>query len=378
MATIERRTTPGGTSSYRVRVRRQGTPEQTATFARLAEAKAWAQKTEGAIVEGRHFPHAAHARLTLGDVLQRYATARLPQERQETQRHKRLHMTWWHACLGEVLLRDLTPPRLAQARDQLARSLAPATVNRYLATLARILTIAVREWGILEASPLARVERHKEPRGRVRYLGTAERERLLTACQLSGNPHLHLLVLLAIATGGRRGELLSLRWRHVDLVRAQVTFEHTKNDERRTVPVTGLALDQLAQRAQHLPDAMPEDYVFPGEDASRPTAFRQAWDTARRRAQLTDFRFHDLRHSAASYLAMHGASLLDIAAILGHKTLAMTMRYAHLSDAHTGAVAAKMTAAIFGGEDPSRGTLVGQPHPRTTGQERTEKSPLSP
>lgn len=359
MATIERRVTPEGTPSYRVKIRRQGTPPQTATFARLADAKAWAQLTEGAIITGRHFPKAQQARLTLGDLLQRYATDVLPHESLEAQRHKRTHLIWWQAELGTVLARDLTPALLAAARDRLAQTPAAGTTNRYLATLARVCTMAVREWQVLEVSLLTQLARRREPRGRVRYLSPPERTRLLTACQMSQNPHLALIVLLALSTGACRGELLSLRWRDVDLVRAQITFQQTKNQERRTVPVTGLALTQLTQLPQALPQALPHDYLFASQDGQRPSAIRQAWETACRRAGLTDFRFHDLRHSAASYLAMSGASLLEIAAILGHKTLQMTQRYAHLSDAHTAHVAARMTARIFGDGDLSYGTLMG-------------------
>ena len=115
--------------------------------------------------------------------------------------------------------------------------------------------------------------------------------------------------------------------------------------ERRALPLTGLALQEVERRAKvrRLDTAL----LFPRADGRQPIDIRYAWAQALQAAGITDCRFHDLRHSCASYLAMSGASLVEIAAVLGHKTLQMVQRYAHLSDAHTAGVVARMTAAIF-------------------------------
>ncbi|MCI0459691.1 MAG: site-specific integrase, partial [Gemmataceae bacterium] len=210
------------------------------------------------------------------------------------------------------------------------------------------LNIAVVEWGWLDSSPLRRVRRLREPRGRVRWLDEAERQRLLAACAASANRLLLPVVIVALSTGARKQELLSLTWRDVDLRRERLLLHQTKTDAPRSVPLTGQALAEIQALAKvrRIDTAL----VFPRRDGRAPLDLRYAWQQALGQAGLEDFRFHDLRHTCASYLAMHGASLVEIAEVLGHTTLQMVKRYAHLSEAHTAGVVARMNAAIF----PSR------------------------
>jgi integrase len=125
-----------------------------------------------------------------------------------------------------------------------------------------------------------------------------------------------------------------------------VTFHQTRNGERRTVPLTGYTLDLLRQhaRVRHIET----DLLFPAYTNIKRRRIRDAWNNAVRCAGIADVHFHDPRHTAASYLAMNGASLLEIAEVLGHKTLAMVKRYAHLSEAHTRGVVERMNRAVFG------------------------------
>jgi len=116
----------------------------------------------------------------------------------------------------------------------------------------------------------------------------------------------------------------------------------------RGVPLAGLALERVKEHAR-IRRRLDTPLLFPGNNPGKPVDLRAPWNTAVKRAGLVDFRFHDLRHSAASYLAMNGASLNEIAAVLGHKTLAMVQRYAHLSESHKAGVVERMNAAIFGG-----------------------------
>jgi integrase len=131
----------------------------------------------------------------------------------------------------------------------------------------------------------------------------------------------------------------------VDFKRGLLTFHQTKNGERRTLPLTGPALVLMRQHAKvrRLDTAM----VFPSRSTKR-RRIRDAWEYAVKRADIADFHFHDLRHSFASYLAMNGASLLEIAEALGHKSLAMVKRYAHLTEGHTRSVVERMNKAVFG------------------------------
>jgi len=345
MATISKRPGRDGTPHYQVRIRLRGGPHQTASFPTLAAARRWAQTLEGAIRTQRAFPTPEAARHTLADLLDRYQTEVLSTKHPATARKQGAHVLWWRQQLGPRLLVDVTPARLAACRDQLAHHRTPATVTGYLATVSHALTIAVTEWQWLEESPMRRVRRPRQPPGRVRYLTEEERPRLLYACQRSHNRWLYPVVLLALATGARKMEILQLTWSDVDLPRARLIIHHTKNRERRALPLTGLALEAVQQLAKVRRIDTP--LLFPRADGRGPVDLRAAWTTALEAAAIADFRFHDLRHSAASYLAMTGASLMEIAAILGHKTLAMVQRYAHLSEAHTATVVARMNAAIF-------------------------------
>jgi integrase len=372
--------------SYRAQVRVKGYPAQTATFSTKTAAKAWAKTTEVAIAEGRHFGTVEAKRHTLADVVDRYVREVLPGRRYAGRR--KAHLEWWKAKLGAFALAELTPARIAEARDSLLGGATkrgprgPATVVRYMAALSHALSVAVKEWGWLEDSPMRKVRRPTEPRGRVRFLSDAERARLLEACKASRNPALCPVVVLALATGMRRGEILGLKWAagadardmedaefsgYADVVQGRMTLYQTKNGERRVVPLVGHAREVLRDWGKVR--RLDTGWVFPGKPKParvkgtptakeqnpqnpqnpRPVDLRAAFERAVARAKLEDFHFHDTRHDAASQLIMSGASLAEVAEVLGHKTLQMVRRYAHLSEAHTAGVVERMNARMFGG-----------------------------
>jgi integrase len=340
MASIQKRSGP----RYRVQVRLKG-HYRSATFPTRTQARRWATQTEHALYEQVHFHHTESTRHRLKDLLVRYEREVLPRKRPGTQAHQAQQLAWWQQQLGHLRLDQLTPARLTACRERLAETRASATVNRYLAVLSHAFSVAVVEWGWLEASPLRRVQSLREPRGRVRWLDEAERQRLLAAGAASSNRLLLPVVILALSTGARKQELLSLTWRDVDLHRERLLLHQTKTGERRSVPLTGRALVEMQAltKVRRIDTAL----VFPRRDGRAPIDLRYAWQQAVRQADLADFRFHDLRHCCASYLAMNGASLVEIAEVLGHKTLQMVKRYAHLAEAHTTQVVARMNAAIF-------------------------------
>ncbi len=354
MANIEKRTTKAGQTSYRVKVRLKGYPAQSATFERLTDARKWAQQTEAAIREGRHFKTTEAKKHTLREAIDRYLQFVMP-NKPKSERCQAGQLAWWKDNLGDYSLADSTSALIAQCRDKLSEGemsqnehvpRSAATVNRYLAILSHVFTIAMKEWGWVEDNPLRKVTKMKEPRGRVRFLSDEERRNLLDACGKSESPFLYTAVVLALSTGARRMEVLGLRWQDIDLMRGVITLHETKNGERRILPLTGHALDLIKQHSKVR--RLVSDLVFPGKNLQSSIDIRTPWKTAVKRAGITDFRFHDLRHSAASYLAMNGASLAEIAEILGHKTLQMVKRYSHLSEAHTSKVVARMNEKIFG------------------------------
>jgi len=360
MASIREKVGAGGKVSYHAQVRLRGYAPQTATFERKTDARKWAQDTEVAIRSGRYFVSREAERHTLSQLVDRYCEETLPRKPKTAIFQKR-QLNWWKNQLGALRLSEVTPSVIVGCREKLrkaglsGRPCSPSTVNRYLSALSHAFSIACREWEWIEDSPMKRVSKFKEPRGRVRFLSDDERKRLLKACEQT-NWLLYLAVVLALSTGMRRGEIMNLRWGDVDLQAGQITLHDTKNGERRAVPLTGLAEQLLFGYAQRAGDVQEADLLFPGHrragrgEQRKPVDFRQPWEQALEAAQIKDFRFHDLRHSAASYLAMNGASMTDIAEVLGHKTLQMVKRYSHLSEAHTKQVVASMNEKIFASE----------------------------
>lgn len=353
MANIEKRVSTDGSITYRVKVRLKGFPSQTATFERLTDAKKWAQQTEVAIREGRHFKMTEAKRRTLGELIDRYIKTNLPKKNPKAIREQTSKLTWWKDEVGCHALIDVTPAMIAQCRDKLGNEItkrhsarSPATVNRYIAALSVAFTTAVKEWGWLDDNPMLKIVKPKESRGRVRFLEDSERARLLQACQESSNPYIYTVVVLALSTGMRQGEIMGLTWDVIDLTQGKAVLHETKNGERRAVAITGHALDLLKQLAKVR--RIDSSLLFPAKVPTKPMDLRKPWETAVLKAELDDFKFHDLRHSAASYLAMNGASLAEIAEVLGHKTLQMVKRYAHLSEGHTARVVASMNNKIFG------------------------------
>jgi integrase len=352
MASIEKRQGKDGSTSYRVKVRLKGHPVESASFNRLTDAKKWAQATEAAIRENRYFKTSQSRKHTLSDAIERYYREVIdlsPKKNDVNQRH---YLDWWKEKLGDYTLAHVTPALIIEHRNSLVgstnrygREIGTNTANKYATALSHLFSTAMNEWEWVEQNPLQKVKKLPIPRGRVRFLSDEERKALLDACKVSTNPQLYLIVVLALSTGARKNEILSLKWDDIDFTRQAIVLHETKNGERRVLPLQGHAHELLKAHAKvrnlHC------DYVFPSAKKCQPVDIRTAWENALETAEIDDFRFHDLRHSAASYLAMNGASLAEIAEVLGHKTLQMVKRYAHLSEAHTSAVVAKMNERIF-------------------------------
>jgi integrase len=353
MATIEKRTTLDNQISYRVKVRLKGYPTQTATFERLTDAKKWVQSTEAAIREGRHFKTSEAKKRNLKELIDRYIKEILP-SKPKSKNDQKTQLDWWKNKIGDYSLADLTPALLVEYRGKLLSEPSPrkvkgrthSTVNRYCSSISHCFTIAVKEWGWMQENPMSKVSKLKEPRGRTRFLNDEERKRLLEACKNSQSPLLYILVVLALSTGARKEEISSLQWKDIDLERGLIFLHDTKNGDKRSLPLVGTAKNLMQEHFKNRNENT--DLVFPAKNLRKPIDIRTPFETALKKAEIEDFKWHDLRHSAASYLAMNGASLAEIAAVLGHKTLAMVKRYSHLSDNHTAGVVERMNNKIFG------------------------------
>jgi integrase len=355
MASIQRIKSPiTGRISYRVQVRMVGRHSQSATFRDRAQAKQWARYADAGIRRERY------AVLTpFVQVVERYRKEVLPDFAEPARSSREMHLAWWARRFGELGFGAVTQVEIAKARDALAlerrgggnagahrrppksypsrHTRSPATVNRYLSSLSHLFTVAMHEWNLVDRHPVREVKRHTEPLGRARFLTDHERSRLFYQCRRSEWPQLYFLVLLAITTGARRSELINLRWSDVSLSaqKPAIHVRESKNGDARFLPLIGrsLAVVQALQRHRH---PLENDYLFPAPNGrSGPyRGFDKHWRQALKTAGIEDFRFHDLRHTCASYLAGDGATLLEIADVLGHRSLRVTLRYVHLGTGH--------------------------------------------
>ena len=369
MAVIDKRVGKKGVS-YRARVRVHGYPVQAKTFKRLTDAQTWAKRIETQIADGEFRNVSTQAKKqTLADVIHKYREDVLPHKAPSSQRVENTYLNHWERELGSYALSFLTHEIISKKvaelknagdqREQLEegqkpnKPKSPKTVKHYRDNLEILLNHA-QKWGWLgAANPMQGVGRiTKANKERVRFLDDDERQALLAACKASPNPQLYAVVVFALSTGARKNEILKLKLKDLDLDRQVAILRETKNRETRKVPIVGYLKDVLLDHLDWRKDYVAgmengSDFIFPRTGGKQPIDIRKAWENARDKAGIVDFRFHDLRHSAASYLAMNGASQLEIAEVLGHKTLQMVKRYSHLSEDHTRDVVEKMNSKIF-------------------------------
>jgi len=242
---------------------------------------------------------------------------------------ERVKLDFWIKALDDKPIIDVTSTDIYEAISTLPAHLKNATTNRYVAAISVVFSYAVREYGI-QVNPIRKIPSLPENNERTRFLSEAERTRLFSSCRASHWDKLYLIVLLAITTGARKGELTRLSWNDIDFDRRTAYVATTKNGQPKVLPLTDSVIKEL-----QLFDTKDNSLVF-GSKVKENVAycFTKPWKKALEDAEIKDFRFHDLRHTCASYLAQSGASLLEIADVLGHKQISVTKRYAHLCIGH--------------------------------------------
>ena len=316
-----------------------------------------------------HIRQSQAGKHTAKEMLEKYKDEELG-DKAGKRKDQRTHLNWWIEQIGDYALSEVTTPLLTHCITKLKKTKtrrgelpAPATVLRYLMTLSAVYTAARKEWGMCETSPVDNVQRPKVKNERTRYLTDEERESLLNACRISTNTDLYLVVILAISTGMRKGEIMGMRWQDLHTSQEQnftrIHLTKTKNNQDRSVLLTSHALELLEdRRAKSLENTklkVATGLIFPGPiTTDKPADLRKPWAAAMEEAGLKDFRFHDLRHTTASYLAMDGTSLLSISKVLGHKSTKMTERYAHLTSSHLDDAIRSMNEKRFGAQQPTK------------------------
>jgi integrase len=332
MATFSKRRNGDGSTRWDAMVRVVGYPAIGKSFPTKLAAQLWAARTE----EARRGRAVASTRgTTLGQLID----DALPRLTNPTA----VAFSYWREQFGDLRLDRITPELIALHRDRLlgahcrghnhktVKPRSPATVRNYLIELSRLFALAVKELRLMETNPCTRVNKPKASTEVVRWLSDEERTALLAACKASESPDLYPFVLFALTTGARKGEISALEWANVDLKRRWATFPRTKNGDARGVPLTTAVCAMLDARSRDV-------RVFPFD-------ITKAWHTAIARAGIQKFRFHDLRHSCASALVQNGANLAEVATLLGHKGLQMTLRYSHVGNVGT----SRLVDRVMGG-----------------------------
>jgi integrase len=330
MASIQKRKNPGGGVSYLAQVRVRPFKPVNRTFPTRAAAKEWGHRHERELQQARQRdskPLPEMSRLTVAKL----AAAFLHEPTTRSLRYfssLELLLSWWIEAFGSTRIMDLGPVALRDARNRLMPGRAPATVNRYLSAMR-----AAWNWGrsagfVPQDSLWPGKLMLTEPRARTRFLSDDELAALLAAAEAE-SPQLHAAVLVSIGCGVRQSELLRLSWGDISFDREQIRVLLAKNNESRAVWLPKAAANALQTLKR---SSVVGQLVF-STDAGAPISkmwLDHRWRVVRAAAKLENFRWHDLRHSCASFLAQNGANLLEIGGVLGHKSASVTRRYAHL------------------------------------------------
>ena len=322
MAAIDPRFAKDGDRlGWQVRVRKRGHPAQTRTWRTKAEAQAWARQVENEMDRGVFVSRKEAENTPLAEALDRYAKEVSARKKGAVQEQSIINKLL-ESTLADTFLASIQGKDIAKYRDtMLADGYSPITVRRRLSLLSHLFTIAGKEWGMAGlANPVQMVSVQKPNNARDRRFVGDEEKRLWAAAQEYGEP-LPSIIRFAMETAMRRGEIVAMLWRHVDLRACVLLVPDSKSGDPRRVPLSSRALAVLA----HLPRRV-DGQVW----GIRADSITQAFDRACRRAAIEDLRFHDLRHEATSRLFEKGLNPMQVAAITGHKTLQMLKRYTHL------------------------------------------------
>jgi len=304
---------------WQARVLRDGYPDQTKTFATKSDAEKWARAIESEIDKGQFVNVSEAQRTALGDVIARYLAEVTPTMKGASEDTIRLN-----AIVRKPIARwsmvNLSAARIAAYRDARLKEVSAGTVIRELAYLSAIINHARKEWGINVPNPVQMVRKPQSPQSRSRVLTDDEVSKLLMALEPTGRRShwTKPVVQLALATAMRRGELLSLKWEHIDLQARTAFLPDTKNGESRTVPLSTVAVQVLAGLPRHI-----SGMVIPVRFFTLDAAFKRGV----RRAGLDGVRFHDLRRTAITRMAEKLPNVIELAAVSGHKSLMVLKQY---------------------------------------------------
>lgn len=352
----------GKTIKYKVRIRVKGYPTMTATFDKKTAANQWIAEHEPLMKQGKHISDYEAKKHTLSELIDRYIDVELPKRKLNDQNKYKMQLEWWRRHIGAYLLSKITPAVLSECKELLIKEPSPkakktfsprsqATANRYMACLSSVLTVAVNEWQWIDENPMHKVKKYTEKANKDRFLNDDEIASLLNACktfELKGdnyNQETYLFVLIALSTGARYSEIHKLQWKDVDLKNKMFYFLDTKNGDNRGVAMSETVYKELVEFKKIR--NIKSNYLFTTKDGNKLIDMHVRFYKVLEVSGIETCRFHDLRHTVASHIAMNGGSLLDIAQVTGHKTMQMVKRYSHLTQKHTRELLQHTTDEMF-------------------------------
>ena len=297
---------------------------------------------EGEIAQGRFNLEKAKKPHPIAELLQRYH--KHAESYKASYSRERYALDGFAKYFESRYLSDIMTWGIERWKRDREKQVQRSTVNRELTVLKHMLKMGVK-WGLIPVNPAAGVSPFPVQEGRIRYLSEDEIPALLEACEKQvTSPWLYPLVVLALNTGARQGELLQLRYEDVDFERGLIYFGRTKNRKLKTIPMNKTVKEAVEWLLKH----RYSEYLFSwpwGKQIGR-TTIHDAFKKACREAKVNEMRFHDLRHTAASYLVMEGVDLPTVKEILGHREIEMTLRYSHLAPAHKAKAVEKLGEAL--------------------------------
>jgi len=309
--------------TYRVFIRRNKLKPITKVFSSKELAKQFIKRIEGDRELLLAYGSSKEYQITLKDLAKKYLIDEYSGKDIQKQTTR---LQFWVDRYGYKFISEITRTDISRGVYELSNTLSNATVNRYKSAISVVFSYACLHLELPD-NPALYIPSKPENNEKTRYLSNDERSRLFKACRVSQWGKLYLLVLLAITTGARRGELLGLKWGNIDLHNNLAYVETSKNGQPRVLPLTQEVVSELLLFKKEDDNLL----VFNSKiKPEKPFCFNKSWKKALDVADVKDFTFHSLRHTTASYLAQSGASLLEVANVLGHKNISVTKRYAHL------------------------------------------------
>ncbi len=320
MATIRKRN-----DRWQVQIRRKDAPFISRSFVRKAEALAWAREMDIEADRGllQSDPRTLQ-RITLGELLNRYKDE-ISIDKGAAETETIFISNLQEHPLASKSLATVKASDFAKYRDERLTCVSGSTVNRHLCIIQHAYEIAVKEWGLpIKENPVKLIRKPKNNPPRNRRLRTGEYERLLCSAEQSRNKLVKPIIIIAVETAMRRGEILNIRMNDIDLNTNHLWIPKTKTGVPRTIPLSSMALDAILSVRNDGSDG--NDRIFP----LTPNAFRLAWERVKKRTKIDDLHFHDLRHEAVSRLFEQGLGIAHVAAISGHRDFRMLARYTHV------------------------------------------------